>query len=946
MRRAETVINGLLPNFTKSMKDGTEQQRHWHAKLIDQYSAALQCLQICVGADDNASQSTASEERLRVQILHGDLAHYNVVSQRDPSGRPYVTGVIDFGDAMCSWTVGELAIAIVSGFASDGANTDALDEACATLQGFISVYPLNEYELMALWPLVVLRSIVNILCISRELETSPHNKYNLDGLAVEWRIFDRISAVPMRFAQETIRWCAGLPTSLDSSRIADLLKGKISMIEPDGSGEIVQILDLSAESDLFVDGSWLKYQEDGTLSAGQAAHKCVSEIATRLAVTSTAPVTLYVCPYGVPQMQYANRNSILEPKSVSLGTHMHLRMDAMRCSTLYLRAPFDCELVVQDNGLHDRPLSILLQHSNGLSILLYGEMSLFASDHRRTVRAGEVFVSLADGAHVFLQALAYSLDAPERCTMHQFPVWSQFSLCPYALLGVKDPRESAELDIVSLPAGHDAEELLCAEAVVLRGEHVASVQEYYFRHPPRIERGFKQHLYSPTGRGFLDMVNNVAVLGHCHPAVYTAATKQMRLLNTNSRFIYKQLGAFAKKIVATMPSNAPNLDAVFFVNSGSEATDLALRLARTVATFHHKQRLTQAKLAPEQEHHHHHHHQGHVTPVDHALVRDVICLEGAYHGVTTASDEVSTTLNDNPNALESRPDWIHLVPMPNPFRGLYPYEEVEMELDASAKYVELVHAKIKELAAKDRFPACFIAEPLSGNAGGVQLPTKYLQEVYAAVRAAGGLCIADEVQVGYGRLGSHFWGFQEHDVVPDILTMAKAAGNGHPLGYVVTSKENARIFGAESGSFFSSAGGGPVSCAIGSAVLDAVIEEKLQENAHTVGGYLNTRLKALAKTHNHIIGCIHGHGLYQGIELVRSSTTQAALPATGKTFPPGKVPATREAYAICERLLDLGVICHNTGDYSNVLKVKPPLGLTLQDADFFIEALDICLRGW
>jgi 4-aminobutyrate aminotransferase-like enzyme len=289
--------------------------------------------------------------------------------------------------------------------------------------------------------------------------------------------------------------------------------------------------------------------------------------------------------------------------------------------------------------------------------------------------------------------------------------------------------------------------------------------------------------------------------------------------------------------------------------------------------------------------------------------------------------------------------------MPNPFRGKFPYESPADLPSAGDRYADFVTEKIRGLSEKDRIPACFIAEPLSGNAGGVELPYGYLKRAYAEVRAAGGLCIADEVQVGYGRLGTHFWGFLEHDVVPDILTMAKAAGNGHPLGFVVTSKEKAAIFGTESGSFFSSAGGGPVSCAIGCAVLDAIAAEHLQENAANVGAYLNVRLNELAAKNKHIIGCIHGHGLYQGIELVRgqasllrpSAANDTAAEAAGNK---GKVPATAEAYAVCERLLSLGVICHNTGDYSNVLKVKPPLCITKEDADFFVHALEISLRGW
>lgn len=247
---------------------------------------------------------------------------------------------------------------------------------------------------------------------------------------------------------------------------------------------------------------------------------------------------------------------------------------------------------------------------------------------------------------------------------------------------------------------------------------------------------------------------------------------------------------------------------------------------------------------------------------------------------------------------------------------------------------DIVKQKIDELVQRGTPPSVFIAEPLEGNAGGVILPKGYLKQVYEHMRAIDAMCICDEVQVGYGRLGNVFWGFEEHDIVPDIITMAKAAGNGHPVGYVITSDSIIKEFVEAQGSFFSSAGGGPVSSVVGCAVLDTIKEDNLQLNALEVGDYLHGKLLALQQKHKDIIGCIHGHGLYQGIELVRSG--EGHLPT----------PATAESYAVCERLLELGVICHNTGDYSNVLKMKPPLCMNKADADFFVEALDITLSGW
>lgn len=429
--------------------------------------------------------------------------------------------------------------------------------------------------------------------------------------------------------------------------------------------------------------------------------------------------------------------------------------------------------------------------------------------------------------------------------------------------------------------GNDA-----AELIARRDRAFAEVQEHYYDAPPRIERGWREHLIGTDGRVYLDMVNNVTPLGHGHPKLATAVAKQLRTLNTNSRFNYGAVVEFSERLAALAPDP---LDTVFLVNSGSEATDLAIRVA-LAATGR----------------------------------RDVVALLEAYHGWTYASDAVSTSTADNPNALATRPDWVHALDAPNPFRGIHRGDE-------AARYAPEAADRIRELAASGRPPAAFIAETFSGNAGGIPLPDGYLAEVYAAVREAGGLAIADEVQAGYGRLGHWFWGFEQQDVVPDVIAVAKAAGNGYPLGAVITTREIAARYRTQ-GYFFSSTGGSPASSVAGLAALDAFRDERLQQNAADTGAYLKGRLEALAERHP-LIGVVHGLGLYLGVEFVRDRATLE--------------PATEETAAICDRLLALGVIMQPTGDHQNVLKVKPPLVVTRESADFFVATLDRVLdEGW
>jgi 4-aminobutyrate aminotransferase-like enzyme len=437
------------------------------------------------------------------------------------------------------------------------------------------------------------------------------------------------------------------------------------------------------------------------------------------------------------------------------------------------------------------------------------------------------------------------------------------ALCP-------DPSALVGADAAASPPRDPRGERLRRAAVV------AGAQELYYAEPMEMVRGWRQYLYDSGGRPYLDMVNNVAAVGHSHPAVTAAASRQLRLLNTNSRFLYESMVGYAERLSALLPDE---LDRVFLVNSGSEACDLALQLAR-IATGRH----------------------------------DVIALEGAYHGWTGAIFEVCTAPGDNPHWRETKPPWIHVAEQPNPYRGAHG--------DDAAAYARSVAD-----ACAGAPPAAFISEPMLGNQGAVEPPAGYLQLAYDAVRAAGGICIADEIQVGLARTGETFWAFQHEGVVPDIVTVAKAAGNGHPVGAVICRHDIADALGARA-SFFSSPGGGPVSCEVGSAVLDAIGSDRLQENAAVVGAELTRGLTALAQRHP-AIGAVHGRGLYQGVDLVTDRET--------------KEPDRRLARAVCERLRRLGVIEQPTGDAGNVLKVKPPMCLTADDARLYVAALDRAL---
>jgi len=428
--------------------------------------------------------------------------------------------------------------------------------------------------------------------------------------------------------------------------------------------------------------------------------------------------------------------------------------------------------------------------------------------------------------------------------------------------------------------GFAAPGLSHADILGARTQHLNPALSIAYKKPLKIVRGWMQYLYDGSGKPYLDMVNNVCHVGHCHSKVVQAAQRQMALLNTNTRYLHDLLVRFAEKLCDTLPEP---LSVCTFVCSGSEANDLALRMAEACTGG-----------------------------------TDVIVVDGAYHGNLSSLVEISPYKFNGPGG-RGKPDHVHVAPLPDPYRGLYRGYGVE----TGAQYARHALEAIEQLQARGRRLKAFVCESIQGVGGQVVMPDGFLQEAYRHVRNAGGVCIADEVQVGLGRVGAHFWAFEAQGVVPDIVTIGKPLGNGHPVAAVVTTSQIAKAFhnGME---FFNTFGGNPVSCAAGLAVLEVIGDEKLQQRALEVGSYLKSRLDELKEKHA-LIGDVRGLGLFLGIELVLNRKTLK--------------PAPQEAARLSERLKEEGILVTTEGPLHNVLKIKPPLAFNRENADFFVEAL-------
>jgi len=436
--------------------------------------------------------------------------------------------------------------------------------------------------------------------------------------------------------------------------------------------------------------------------------------------------------------------------------------------------------------------------------------------------------------------------------------------------------------------GVDQDQITKDRTSLLRKKHIGPSCKLFFKSDPlKIVRAKGQYMYDENDTAYLDCINNVCHVGHCHPDVVKAGQDQMAVLNTNSRFLHDNLVLYAERLCKTFPGN---LSVAYLVNSGSEANDLALRLA--------------------------HQHTGNT---------DVITLDHSYHGHVMSLIDISPYKFDKPGGAGC-PEHTSVAPCPDVYRGKY-WDSDHPGEDMGLVYAKEVDDIITNLAQKGRKPSTFIAESLQSCGGQIIYPDNYLKEVYKSVRAAGGIVIADEVQVGFGRVGTHMWAFQSYgdDLVPDIVTLGKPMGNGHPIAAVITTPEIAASFGATGVEYFNTYGGNPVSCAIGNAVLEVIEKEGLRDHAVKIGNVLLNGARKLAEKYE-IIGDVRGRGMFVGIDLVKDRKTRE--------------PHTAAAQHVLTRFKEEHILLQSDGPHNNVLKFKSPMVFNEENAKTLLETLD------
>lgn len=805
-------------------------------------------------------------------VIYNDANDYNVLVGFDKAN-PNVPGVIDFGDAVYSHTINELAIALAYALMH---KPDPLQAAYHIVQGYHNTFPLQDSELKVLFTLITIRLLISVVCSHQNLKENPDNTYLQISDEAAWTLMEKLRNISPAFAYYTFRHACGMEPCPVNLIFKDWIAKQGSQLKP--------IIAKNLEN-----AHWLDLGMDSVELGNQSIVLDDVQLKDQIEkVIQESGKSVGLGKYNEVRPFYTSSAFEVDSNDGPAWRTVHLGLDVFINAGETVFAPLKGTIYsVADNvGNRNYGPTIILKHDILPELTFY---TLYGHVDKSTlakwkagdkVKAGAPIGKIGDlhenggwSPHLHFQIMLDTLekkgDFPGVAAPMLIDVWK--SICPDPWLLVTGTLS---------PHTHKNEN---AKLLSFRKQHLGKNLSLSYHKPLMMQRGYMQYLYEADGRKYLDTVNNVAHVGHEHPRVVSAGQKQMAVLNTNTRYLHKNIVAFTKKLLSTMPAS---LSVVYVVNSGSEANELALRIAKTYT----KQ-------------------------------KDMVVVEVGYHGNTNACVDISSYKFDRKGG-KGAPDHVHVVPIPDTYRGIYRDKK-----DAGKKYASHIKEAIVKVQSKGKGIAGFICESVLSCGGQIVLPDGYLKEAYAHVREAGGVCIADEVQTGCGRAGDHFWAFQSQDVVPDIVTIGKPIGNGHPLGVVVTSIKLADAF-ANGMEYFNTFGGNPVSSAIGLEVLNVIKDKGLQQNAKKIGNYMKKRLTQL-KNNYPIIGDVRGMGLFLGIELVKDNQL---------------TPATEQATYLANRMRELGILMSTDGPFENVLKIKPPIIFNKEDSDFLLSTLDRVLK--
>lgn len=833
------------------------------------------CLGLFQGEELNLIQSVFDEWNAREseflglgsQVIHGDINDHNVLVSASGDGVRRITGIIDLGDAHSAPRVFDLGVALAYAVMD---TEDPLFAAAHVVRGFHERTPLSEDEVDVAYTLMRARLGASVsISRWRQQEAGATDPYLSVSERPAWDVLRKLADIPVAFADGVMRDACGFPACRRSAALEQWLSTqafKPVMKLPEDAAQLCT-LDLSVASPLLTG----RDTEDTDAFTSRVFRSMEDQ-----------GCTVGIGRYMEPRAFYLTEIFAGRPGDDRERRTVHLGVDIFDQAGADVFAPLGGTIhSVHDNGEGlDYGPTVILEHAGpaGPFWTLYGHLervSVAELQEGAQVTAGDGIGRIGPypengdwPPHLHFQIITDMLgnerQFPGVALPRERSVWGSFCPDPNLMLGIAGS--------VTWEAPAPLQERRTAA--------LGTNLSLSYDEPLHIVRGAGSWLYDLHGRGYLDCVNNVAHVGHEHPAVIAAGRAQMGVLNTNTRYLHENVVRYAERLAEMLPDP---LSVCFFVNSGSEANELALRMARA-----------------------------------HTGGSGVVCIEGGYHGNTQSLVDVSHYKHAGAGGAGA-PEWSRAVPMPDDYRGLFRRDV----MDRADRYAASVATAFQELGAAEHQPAAFIAEAILSCGGQIEPPQGYLPAAVRHAREAGAVYIADEVQIGFGRVGSHRWGFESAGVQPDIVALGKPIGNGHPIGAVVTTREIADSF-ANGMEFFSTFGGNPVSAAIGLAVLDALDEGRLQEHAAVVGGTLKGSLASLAMEHE-CIGDVRGRGLFLGIEFVSDRRDRTPAPGIAKY--------------VANRAQQLGVLLSTDGPDHNVIKIKPPMTFNESNAERMVSTL-------
>lgn len=813
---------------------------------------------------------------LRISVIHNDANDHNIIINCDPDqfdNGPAVEGFIDFGDMVYSYTVANPAVAMAYIMLD---KEEPLFAAANFLNGYHQSFKLQENEVRVIFTLAKMRLALSICIAASQQKERPGDKYlaiSQEPIRNTIPLLDKIHPI---FAEAVLREYCDMNPNAGIIKLTNEVKtsgiNAYPVLGDKLTGENCLGLNLGVESNII--------ESDPEKNSASQQEK---EIFTLL---KRSDKKYGIGRFAEPRIVYLSPVFQEEQFTYQQDRTVHLGIDLFAPAGTMVYSPLDSTIYAfsYNRGKLDYGHMIILEHETATGkkfYTLYGHLGKKSFERLEVggkLKRGQAFAWIGNNnenggwaPHLHFQIitdlLGYGTDFPGVCKPWHSKAWQILSPNPNFLLNI--PSECFQEDGTGL-----------VDTLKTRRKYFADNLSLSYKEPLKLVRGWQQYLFDQNGQKYLDAYNNVPHIGHCNQEVAEAVYDQMRILNTNTRYLSDHLNDFASLLLSTFQRP---LEVCFFLNSASEANELALRMAFAYTGM-----------------------------------KDVIVLEGAYHGNTSTLINISPYKHNGPGG-EGAPSWVHTAPVPDCYRGKYKYGDEY----AGLKYASYIEEITGHLAKTDRAPAAFIAETCPSVGGQVIFPGGYLEEVYKVVRARGGVCIADEVQTGYGRMGTSFYAFEDQDVNPDIVVLGKPIGNGHPLAAVVTTREIASAFntGME---FFSTFGGNTVSAVAGKKVLEVVLRDNYMEHARNTGSHLLGLLEPFKERYQ-MIGDIRGSGLFLGIELIRDHDSLE--------------PAGDEACYIKERMKQMRILLGTDGPYNNVLKIRPPMPFDKENAEILADRL-------